>query len=63
MDRIDEYHANEAQCRRLWEATTNPKDRADWLKLANSWGAMLKDEQRRLRAALTANIAENTKAS
>ena len=64
MDRIDEYHANEAQCRRLWEATTNPKDRADWLKLANSWGAMLRDEQRQLRAVLKAqSIAENKRAS
>ena len=52
MERIDEYRANEAQCRRMWEATTNPKDRADWLKLANSWRVLLRDEQRKLRASL-----------
>lgn len=64
MNRIDEYRANEAQCRRLWESTTNAKDRADWLKLANSWRALLRDEERQLRAALKAkSMAENKKAS
>ena len=52
MDRIDEYRANEAQCRRMWETTTNPKDRADWLKLANSWRVLLRDEQRKLQGSL-----------
>ena len=46
MDRVDEYRFNETQCRRMLEATTNPKDRADWLKLANSWKQMLEAEQR-----------------
>ena len=30
----------------MCEATKNPKDKADWLKLANSWQAMLDAEER-----------------
>ena len=46
MNRSDEYRFNEAQCRRMCEGTKNPKDKADWLKLANSWKAMLEAEER-----------------
>ena len=46
MNRSEEYRFNEAQCRRMWEATKNPKDKEDWLKLANSWKAMLDAEER-----------------
>ena len=52
MNRVEEYRHNEAQCRRMWEATKNPKDKADWLKLANSWQAMLDDEERRSAGCL-----------
>ena len=46
MDKADEFRLNAAECRRLWEAAKNPKDKEDWFKLANSWQAMLDAEER-----------------
>jgi hypothetical protein len=37
MNTADEFRKNAAECRALADGTSNPQEKAQWLKLADEW--------------------------
>jgi hypothetical protein len=46
MDRLDEFRAYAAECQRMADATTKEDDKRQWLRLAQSWLAMIRPPKR-----------------
>ena len=53
MDKGDEYRRHAELCQRMADATTNERDRSEWLSLAQSWFGMI---QQRKHIASEANF-------
>jgi hypothetical protein len=46
MDKFDEFRAYAAECQRMADATTKEDDKRQWLRLAQSWLAMIRPPKR-----------------